>query len=242
MNTEEKPINNEYDVAKWKRIMDVTQNNYANMIKRLERRYKVSNYALIYYSIFLIIMTLTAHYFPRYFHAKLGEYFGVILSIVVLAYSLINNSANYSVRIADVERALNKIKTIKRELNEESIETCKKNYNAVTDATERRDDMDFFITVENLCKAYDISIFAKPKKNRDDNSEIEDRSGEKWCMTILVRSMFLRRKQKYCWNMLPIYSCLRCQLEYLSFACLRNYARYKDRLSKSHPVWLFSYT
>nr|DAM39152.1 MAG TPA: SMODS and SLOG-associating 2TM effector domain family 5 [Caudoviricetes sp.] len=179
MNTEEKPINNEYDVAKWKRIMDVTQNNYANMIKRLERRYKVSNYALIYYSIFLIIMTLTAHYFPRYFHAKLGEYFGVILSIVVLAYSLINNSANYSVRIADVERALNKIKTIKRELNEESIETCKKNYNAVTDATERRDDMDFFITVENLCKAYDISIFAKPKKNRDDNSEIEDRSGEK---------------------------------------------------------------
>ena len=157
MSTEEKEtvrgINTKYGVTKWKNIMDVTQSNYANMIKRLERRYKVSNYILIYYSIFLIIMTLTTHYFPGYFHAKLGEYFGVILSIVVLAYSLINNSANYPVRIADVERALNKIKTIKRELNEESIECCKEKYYAVTDATERRDDMDFFITVVNLCKA-----------------------------------------------------------------------------------------
>ena len=178
MSTEEKEtvrgINTKYGVTKWKNIMDVTQSNYANMIKRLERRYKVSNYILIYYSIFLIIMTLTTHYFPGYFHAKLGEYFGVILSIVVLAYSLINNSANYPVRIADVERALNKIKTIKRELNEESIECCKEKYYAVTDATERRDDMDFFITVVNLCKANNINVFTGVRKNQNDNSEIED--------------------------------------------------------------------
>jgi len=100
---------NKYDCHKWKKIMDTTQSNYANMIKRLERRSKVSNYILIYYSIFLIIITLTGKYFPTYFNCNLGEYFGVILSVVVLAYSLVNNSANYSVRIARIEDALNKL-------------------------------------------------------------------------------------------------------------------------------------
>ena len=48
-----------YTKDKWKKIMDTTQNNYANMIKRLTRKSKVSNFTLIYYSIFLIISSLT---------------------------------------------------------------------------------------------------------------------------------------------------------------------------------------
>lgn len=159
---------NKYDCHKWKKIMDTTQSNYANMIKRLERRYKVSNYILIYYSIFLIIITLTGKYFPAYFNSNLGEYFGVVLSVIVLAYSLVNNSANYSVRIARIEDALNKLKTIKRDLNEDSLEQKKEEYNKVADTTERRDDVDFFITVKNLCKSYDIGwISKKPKETKD---------------------------------------------------------------------------
>lgn len=96
----------------------------------------------------------------------MGEYFGIILSIIVLAYSLVNNSANYSVRITKIEDALNKLKTIKRELREDSIEECKKKYYAVTDATERREDMDFFVTVKHLCKEYNISWITKKSKQR----------------------------------------------------------------------------
>lgn len=36
-------IEKKYDARKWKKIMDTTQSNYANMIKRLDRRNKVSN-------------------------------------------------------------------------------------------------------------------------------------------------------------------------------------------------------
>lgn len=164
---------NEYDSHKWKKIMDTTQSNYANMLKRLDRRNKVSNYVLIYYSIFLIVFTLTAKYFPEYFNDKLGEYFGIILSIIVLAYSLINNSANYPVRIAKIEDALNQIKTLKRNLKEENIEECKVKYYAVTDTTERREDVDFFVTVKHLCNEYNINWFTKKSKSKESENKDE---------------------------------------------------------------------
>lgn len=37
-----------YDKAKWKNIIDTTQSNYANMIKRLDKSQKMSNFVLIY--------------------------------------------------------------------------------------------------------------------------------------------------------------------------------------------------
>lgn len=172
-----------YDIDKWNRIMNVTQSNYANMIKRLSRRYKVSNLVLIYYSIFLIIITLTSHYFPTYFHTGLGEYFGIILSIIVLAYSLVNNSANYAVRIADIQRGLNSIKTLKRELDENNIEEKKEKYYAVTDMTECREDVDFFITIKHMCKEYDINWITKKhkseRKKQEEKSEDNEEDTEK---------------------------------------------------------------
>lgn len=47
-------MDNKYDNNKYFRIMDNTQVNYANMLKRLTRKSKVSSFVLIYYSIFLI--------------------------------------------------------------------------------------------------------------------------------------------------------------------------------------------
>ena len=37
-----------YDADKWKKIMDTTQMNYSNMLKRLSRQNSVSNFILIY--------------------------------------------------------------------------------------------------------------------------------------------------------------------------------------------------
>ena len=41
-------------------IMNTTQSNYSNMLKRLQIRKSFSNFVITYYSITLIVYTLTA--------------------------------------------------------------------------------------------------------------------------------------------------------------------------------------
>ena len=130
--------------------MDTTQSNYANMIKRLTRKSKFSNFILIYYSIFLIITTLTCKYFSNYYNIILSEYFSIILSVVVLAYSIINNNANYSVRIHNLENSLNELKNLKRKLDQGDLNEFIDRYNDISDKAERREDIDFFNTVKIL--------------------------------------------------------------------------------------------
>lgn len=169
----------QYNKTKWKKIMDTTQSNYANMIKRLSKKQKVSNFVLIYYSIFSIITTLTSKYFPNSFNSELGEYFGIILSIIVLAYSLINNSANYAVRIEKAKDVLNSLKTIKRQLEEENLSDCVEQYNYIADNAERREDVDFFRTVKHLCKEYHICWLTKKRKKSDkDIQQLSDEDKE----------------------------------------------------------------
>ena len=165
-----------YDKEKWKKIMDTTHSNYANMIKRLTRKSKFSNFILIYYSIFLIITTLTCKYFSDYYNVILSEYFSIILSIVVLAYSIINSNANYSVRIHILENSLNELKNLKRELDQADLQECVCKYNNMTDKTERREDIDFFNTVRSLAKLYDVSILTKKVKkvSKDNDKEKVD--------------------------------------------------------------------
>ncbi|AUN14045.1 SLATT domain-containing protein [Paraclostridium sordellii] len=164
-----------YDKDKWKKIMDTTQSNYANMIKRLSRRSKVSNFTLIYYSIFLIISPLTSKYFPDKFSSSLAEYFGIILSVIVLAYSLVNNNSNYNIRIYNIESSLNELKNLKRKLDTEELDECIKIYNELTDKTERRSDVDFFNTVRQLARLHEVNIFTKTQKKNSNKENNEDK-------------------------------------------------------------------
>ena len=103
-----------YDEIKWRKICETTLKNYINMEKRLSESKKFADFILVYYSIFLIINSLTAKYFTLY-NSTLCEYFGIILSVIMLAYSLINSNANYAQRITNVTTAINSLKTLKRE-------------------------------------------------------------------------------------------------------------------------------
>ena len=107
---------------KWEKICSITLSNYVNMEKRLSYKQKFSDFILVYYSIFLIINTLSVKYFPTLFDNAISEYLGVIISIVLLAYSLINSNARYSKRIDDIIKAINKLKTIKREIIKSQME------------------------------------------------------------------------------------------------------------------------
>ncbi len=167
-----------YDAGKFRKIIETTLSNYANMVKRLERKKSVSEFVLTYYSVFLIITTLTGKYFSNYYNATVSDYFSIILSVVVLIYSLIIKNANYSTRITNILNSLNQLKAIKREVDDDSLETCHKKYNEIVDKTEQRNDVDFFITVKHLCKSFDINWFTKKHKKSASAKRIKADSDE----------------------------------------------------------------
>lgn len=169
-----------YDAKKCRKIVETTLSNYANMIKRLERKKNVSEFVLTYYSVFLIITTLTGKYFPNYYDVIVSDYFNIILSIIVLIYSLIIKNANYSTRISSIMDSLNQLKTIKREVTDDSLEEFNSRYNEIVDKTERRNDVDFFITVKNLCKSYDINWLTKKHNKNKKEIKIKEEEREEY--------------------------------------------------------------
>lgn len=144
--------------------MEITQCNYDNMLKRLLRKKQFSNFVITYYSIALIIYSLTAEFFPEQFNEKLSSYFNIILSIVVLMYSLIITNANYSERIDSARSVLNQIKMKKRELTEKNIEEIRSGYDQIMLKAEYRSDIDFFRTLKQRCKKNDVNWFLYKKQ------------------------------------------------------------------------------
>lgn len=158
-------------------IMDTTQSNYANMLKRLSLKKNFSNFIITYYSVALIIYSLTAEFFPEIFDEKLSSYFNIILSIVVLTYSLIITNANYAERIHSAEKVLNDVKAKKRELTEENVDIKRKEYDDIMSKAEYRTDIDFFRTLKQKCKKNNICWFSykngieKLKKEDEDEAK-----------------------------------------------------------------------
>lgn len=137
-------------------IMDMTQCNQANMLKRLARISKFSNFVLIYYSIVLIIYALTVIYFPKCYNGNLSGYFSIIISVVILVFSIINGNSKYSERIKMTESTMNAIKSLKRELTDENLSAKTDEYNKLIDRMDYRAEVDFFNTLRQRCKEYNI--------------------------------------------------------------------------------------
>ena len=155
------------DVDRMYDRMEITQCNYDNMLKRLLRKKQFSNFVITYYSIALIIYSLTAEFFSEQFNEKLSSYFNIILSIVVLTYSLIITNANYSERIDSARSVLNQIKMKKRELTEKNIEEIRSGYDQIMLKAEYRSDIDFFRTLKQRCKKNDVNWFLHKKQLKE---------------------------------------------------------------------------
>lgn len=149
----------EYNKDKIFDIMETTQCNYSNMMKRLSRKKKFSEFVVVFYSISLLVYPLTSEFFPSCFDAKLSNYYGIILSIVTLAYSLINGSAKYAERIEGAEKVLNSVKTLKRSLTDDNFVDVKQDYEKLMEKAEYRDDVDFFRTVKQKCNELEIKWY-----------------------------------------------------------------------------------
>lgn len=107
-----------YDKKKYYRIMDRTQSNFANQLKRLSRDSKRADSILIYYSMAIIIYSLSIKFYPHYFGGSWMSFSSIIMSIIVLIYSIINSKAQYPERIYKIQVALNEVKRLKREVGD----------------------------------------------------------------------------------------------------------------------------
>lgn len=113
-----------YDCEKYYRIMNMTQLNYANQLKRLSKNQSRANIILIYYSTALIVYSVASIIYPTIFNLKWMEFSSIILSVVVLLYSIINGNANYPQRIANIEKSLNQVKSLKRKIGSIRASCC----------------------------------------------------------------------------------------------------------------------
>lgn len=187
-----------YNREKYYRIMDITQSNYANQIKRISKDSKRADFILIYYSLSLIIYSLSVKFYPDLFDEDWTSYSSIILSIIVLVYSIINSKAQYPERIHSLEKALNKTKWIKREVGSlpgdgpqncslscpecqkvengpcAKLDALKKEYDDLVNSTEIRDDIDFYYTIQHLCKQHHIGIFTRKYKGSAQDERQED--------------------------------------------------------------------
>lgn len=169
----------EYTKERMYSIMDITQCNQANMLKRLDKDSKFSSFVLIYYSIVLIIYALTAIYFPQYYDETLSGYFSIIISVVILAFSIINGNSKYSERIKMTESTLNAVKALKRELTDENLSEKNDEYNQIIDRMEYRAEVDFFNTLKQRCKEYGIRWYCykkdieEKKKYKTDEKQLD---------------------------------------------------------------------
>lgn len=198
-------------------IMNTTQSNYSNMLKRLQIRKSFSNFVITYYSITLIVYTLTAEFFPDKFNTELSNYFNIILSIVVLTYSLIITNAKYSERIQAAERVLNEVKAKKRELTEGNVAEKRKEYENIMSKAEYRSEIDFFRTLKQKCKKNDVCWLRYKKglekmEDRDEADKLKEYLSENFPLTQQLK-IFLQYMGEGIIVIIPIFIFILCFID-----------------------------
>ena len=198
-------------------IMNTTQSNYSNMLKRLQIRKSFSNFVITYYSITLIVYTLTAEFFPDKFNTELSNYFNIILSIVVLTYSLIITNAKYSERIQAAERVLNEVKAKKRELTEGNVAEKRKEYENIMSKAEYRSEIDFFRTLKQKCKKNDVCWLRYKKglekmEDRDEADKLKEYLSENFPLTQQLK-IFLQYVGEGIIVIIPIFIFILCFID-----------------------------
>lgn len=198
-------------------IMNTTQSNYSNMLKRLQIRKSFSNFVITYYSITLIVYTLTAEFFPDKFNTELSNYFNIILSIVVLTYSLIITNAKYSERIQAAERVLNEVKAKKRELTEDNVAEKRKEYEVIMSKAEYRSEIDFFRTLKQKCKKNDVCWLRYKKglekmEDRDEADKLKEYLSENFPLTQQLK-IFLQYVGEGIIVIIPIFIFILCFID-----------------------------
>ena len=141
------------ELEKQKRICDTTLKNCIHTKKRLINNDLFSKFILNYYSLFLIVLAITISYFKK--DGNLSNYFSIIISIILLIFSIINSNSKYEIRIEKLNDSIYKLKSLKR--SEKTSSSFWEKYDEIVDNTEMRTDTDFYYTVKELCAVEGIT-------------------------------------------------------------------------------------
>lgn len=201
-----------YDKNKYYRIMDMAQSNYSHQLKRLSKDSKRADFILCYYSIALIIFSLSVMYYPQRFDATWFGYSSIIISVILLTFSVVNSKSRYPERMAAITIALNTTKRLKREMGalpdtlpdlqigegEQTLEeetevqkrfkAIKEEYDKLVNTTEIRDDLDFYASVRARCVELELDTRTGKKKNakqRKKNETIEKENDSEYYMDMV---------------------------------------------------------
>ena len=90
-----------------------------------------------------------------------------------MAYSLINSNATYEVRIFNIEKSINFLKSLKRD-EEITLDKFKEKYDIIVNNTEMRSDRDFYKTIKSLYRKKNEGVgkFIFNLDVKDENKDI----------------------------------------------------------------------
>lgn len=148
---------NEKSLKDLRHDLEYTISNCSNMHNRLCTSDRLSKFLIIEYSLFSIVNSLI----PKYFSfitspdsqsriCSILDFVSVNVSIILLVASLYISLANYSDRITKAMTCLNKLKRLKKKLENFSpidfTQETRNEYNEIVDDMECRSDLDFYKT------------------------------------------------------------------------------------------------
>lgn len=147
------------DKDKMKNVMEKTLLNYSNMLKRMGRESTFFNFTLVYYSIYLIGISLFTKYFPMMVNVDIVNFMSTIATVIILVLSITISSMKYETRTYKLTDELNKIKSYKREIDSsdrDGFNKIKNDYYDITDSCEVRLDIDYYRTLKILRNRGDV--------------------------------------------------------------------------------------
>lgn len=149
-----------------KETLSWTIASYINKGNRLRRKQGRYTFFQVYYSVMLIIYTITQISFKQYFHDALATYLSLILSVVMLVISVLPSASDCSGKISETEETLRALRKAARELDEpEKLPSVRQDYIQIMRGAERRADIDFFRTWKGKCReeeVYWLKLLLKP--------------------------------------------------------------------------------
>lgn len=115
---------------------------YEKMISRIENESKLFNYALIYYSVCLIAYSLFAVIFPMAIDQYWFPFCNIMISVVMLVFSVINNHTNFQERIHKISKSKSELNKLLAQNGVHISEEAEVKYYSIVDNTERETQED----------------------------------------------------------------------------------------------------
>ncbi len=164
-----------YDPTEYYFMASKKQQVLTQQLKRLSKSGKRANFIVVYYSLALIVYSISTQFFPNLVNAHIIEFASIIMSIVILVYSIVSSNAKYLERAKSIENALITVKDLKRRIadlmdiaNPEErkgvFNNIKNEYKELCKDVEFRDDLDFYYAIKYLACQFKISKKRKTKE------------------------------------------------------------------------------